>query len=296
MSTTRRTTHRGSCSAIVTRRACVASARPGRAGDSPFAVERLAVHLAHGHSSGYALARLQAHDHRLRRLAHFVETGVSTNTDARWLDDVCAARQLSGRSAARILAEPPHHEIQGTYTALVTAFARERRDRLACVRARHARPARGGVTGRPCGTTARAPRRAERAARGDRAHGRAGQGQGDHCRRGIEQHGACNGAGEASRGRGCECGDGGRALLQQADAGRPRSPLRVRRESRRGPIVIYNIPGRSGVDLGVDAMGGFSMPRRTSSQRRRQRATSCGRSSSVRALAKDSSCSPVTTP
>ena len=43
-----------------------------------------------GTSSGYALARLQAHDHRLRRLAHLVENDVKSNEDAKWLDDVCA--------------------------------------------------------------------------------------------------------------------------------------------------------------------------------------------------------------
>ena len=43
-----------------------------------------------GTSSGYALARLQAHDHRLRRLAHLVETDVKTAEDKKWLDDVCS--------------------------------------------------------------------------------------------------------------------------------------------------------------------------------------------------------------
>ena len=43
-----------------------------------------------GTSSGYALARIQAHVHRLRQLAHLVEHDVTSNDDAKWLDDVCA--------------------------------------------------------------------------------------------------------------------------------------------------------------------------------------------------------------
>jgi 1,4-alpha-glucan branching enzyme len=59
-----------------------------------------------GTSSGYALARLQAHDHRLRRLAHLVETGVSSNTDARWLDDVCARDNFLWQLGSEALRAP----------------------------------------------------------------------------------------------------------------------------------------------------------------------------------------------
>jgi 1,4-alpha-glucan branching enzyme len=44
-----------------------------------------------GTSSGYALARLQAHDHRLRRLGHMLDSkNAFAADDAKWLDDVCA--------------------------------------------------------------------------------------------------------------------------------------------------------------------------------------------------------------
>jgi 1,4-alpha-glucan branching enzyme len=55
-----------------------------------------------GTSSGYALARLQAHDHRLRRLAHIVETETTSSEETKWLDDVCSRDnflwQLEGES------------------------------------------------------------------------------------------------------------------------------------------------------------------------------------------------------
>ncbi len=44
-----------------------------------------------GTSSGYALARIQAHDHRLRRLAHILESDAVPSADeTKWIDDVCA--------------------------------------------------------------------------------------------------------------------------------------------------------------------------------------------------------------
>ena len=59
-----------------------------------------------GTASGYALARLQAHDHRLRKLAHFVENDVSTNDDAKWLDDVCARDNFLWQLDSQTLRAP----------------------------------------------------------------------------------------------------------------------------------------------------------------------------------------------
>jgi 1,4-alpha-glucan branching enzyme len=59
-----------------------------------------------GTASGYALARLQAHDHRMRRLAHFVEHDVKTNEDAKWLDDVCARDNFLWQLGSETLRAP----------------------------------------------------------------------------------------------------------------------------------------------------------------------------------------------
>jgi 1,4-alpha-glucan branching enzyme len=59
-----------------------------------------------GTSSGYALARLQAHDHRLRRLAHLAEQDVTSNEDAKWLDDVCARDNFLWQLDSRALRAP----------------------------------------------------------------------------------------------------------------------------------------------------------------------------------------------
>jgi 1,4-alpha-glucan branching enzyme len=62
--------------------------------------------LKTGTATGYALARIQAHTHRLRRLGHLVQTGVIEGEDAAWLDDVCSRdnflEQLSSHELRRV--------------------------------------------------------------------------------------------------------------------------------------------------------------------------------------------------
>ena len=59
-----------------------------------------------GTSTGYALARLQAHTHRLRRLGHLVQTGEIAGDDAKWLDDVCSRDNFFHQLGSETLRGP----------------------------------------------------------------------------------------------------------------------------------------------------------------------------------------------
>ncbi len=62
--------------------------------------------LTTGTSTGYALARVQAHTHRLRRLGHFVQTGVIEGDDAAWLADVVSRDNFLGHLEGDALRAP----------------------------------------------------------------------------------------------------------------------------------------------------------------------------------------------